>query len=84
MKKGDRLQYSCGHWLMAGESGIQDDYAQEITRKTCGECWRQLREVAPQLLSTLKQICDESRDPNIERLAQEAIKLTVVNRDPVE
>ena len=84
MEKGDRIQYACGHWLVAGSFGIRDDTVLDVTTKRCGECQRRLQDAAPQLLEALEQIYDESRDPKIERIAQAAIALTISDRDPVQ
>ena len=54
MKKGERLQYACGHWLVAGEFGIQDDSVQDVPTKRCGPCRDQLRDAAPHLLEVLE------------------------------
>jgi len=56
MEKGDRIQWACGHWLVAGEYGIQDDSVKDVPTKRCGPCQNRLREAAPQLLEALEAI----------------------------
>ncbi len=56
MEQGDRLQYACGHWLVAGEFGIQDAHAQGIVRERCGDCKRRLHAAAPALLEALERL----------------------------
>ncbi|KKL99783.1 hypothetical protein LCGC14_1811040 [marine sediment metagenome] len=56
MEKGDRLQYACGHWLVAGEFGIQDASVKDVPTKRCGECQRRLQDAAPALLEALENI----------------------------
>ena len=92
MNKGERLQYACGHWLVAGEFGIQDTYAKDITRKKCGECQRRLSDAAPELLEALERILFRTEDliateghrRDIVDIARAAIALTVVPRDAVQ
>ena len=53
MKQGERIQYSCGHWLVAGEFGIQDNSVKNVPIRRCGECQRRLQDAAPELLAML-------------------------------
>lgn len=53
MKPFDRIQWGCGHWLVAGKFGIQDDSVKDVPIRRCGECQRRLQAAAPQLLATL-------------------------------
>lgn len=54
MDKGDRIQWACGHWLVAGTFGIQDDSIRDVPRRRCGPCRDRLRDAAPQLLEALE------------------------------
>jgi hypothetical protein len=56
MEEGERIQYTCGHWLVAGQFGLQDAYAREATAGSCGECERRLRDAAPALLEALEKL----------------------------
>ena len=92
MNKGERLQYACGGWLVAGKFGIQDAYAKERTKGLCGECWRRTHDAAPELLEALKKIlfrtegllATEGHRRDIVDIARAAIGLTVVHRDAVQ
>ena len=58
MKPGERLQYACGHWLLAGTFGIQDDSVKDVPNKRCGPCRKRLEGAAPQLLEALEELVD--------------------------
>ena len=94
MEQGERIQYICGHWLIAGQSGIQDDSVKDVPTRNCGECRRRLQDAAPQLLEALEILVHERDglrkddpvwvlDPSFD-IAQDAIDLATVHRDPVQ
>jgi hypothetical protein len=58
MKVGERIQYACGHWLVAGTFGIKDDTVKDVPNKQCGECRRRLQDAAPNLLAALEETND--------------------------
>ena len=60
MNKGERIQWACGHWLVAGEYGIQDDSVKDVPTKRCGPCRDRLRDAAPQLLEALEEMSENS------------------------
>jgi hypothetical protein len=85
LNKGERIQYSCGHWLVAGSFGIQD--VSDIPAKLCGMCQRRITDAAPQLLEALKEAEVYLEDGALNTaldIIRAAIELTVVNRDAVQ
>lgn len=56
MNKGERIQWACGHWLVAGKYGIQDDSVKDVPTRRCGPCTDRLHRAAPALLEALEKI----------------------------
>ena len=56
LKPGERIQYACGHYLVAGSFGIQGASVADVPKRRCAACDRRLRDAAPDLLAALEGI----------------------------
>ena len=59
LKPGERIQYACGHYLVAGSFGIQGASVADVPKRRCAACDRRLRDAAPDLLAALEQAASD-------------------------